>query len=69
MDGLDATRAIRRLPGGEFVPVVALTANAFDAHRRLCAAAGMCDFIAKPVVAAELFGTVRRCLGALVATG
>ena len=65
LDGLDATRAIRALGGrrGQ-VPIVAMTANAFDEDRRRCLAAGMNDYLAKPVQPEALAQGVMRWLAA-----
>ena len=48
-DGLSAAREMRRMPALRRVPIMATTANAFDEDRRACAAAGMDDFLAKPI--------------------
>jgi CheY-like chemotaxis protein len=48
MDGPATARALRALPGGQ-VPILAWTANTFEFDRRQCLAAGMDDFIPKPI--------------------
>ena len=65
MDGYSATRAIRALPGWDKVPILALTASAYEEDRKACEAAGMNDFIAKPVTPAKLFEALRLWLPAV----
>ena len=61
MDGFQATRAIRSLPSEcAAIPIVALTANAFQEDRDACLAAGMDDFATKPVSFESLSQIVLR---------
>ncbi|MDK9723401.1 MAG: response regulator [Sterolibacteriaceae bacterium MAG5] len=62
LDGLDATRRIRRLPGHGATPIVAVTANAFAGDREQCLQAGMDDYLAKPVTRDQLFAAVYKWL-------
>jgi CheY-like chemotaxis protein len=62
MDGLDATRTIRALPGWETSPILAMTANVFDDDRRACIASGMNDVIQKPVDPDNLYRILLRSL-------
>jgi CheY-like chemotaxis protein len=63
MDGLEATRRIRALPGGREVKIVALTASVFVEQHREMLAAGMDDVVHKPVRSATVFECMARQLG------
>lgn len=62
MNGYQATRAIRSLPGGKEIPIIALSANAFEEDRQKSLEAGMNAHIAKPIKVKELFDTLRKFL-------
>ena len=62
MDGLQATRAIRALPELREIPILAMTANAFDDDRKACIEVGMNDFISKPVEPEALYSTILKWL-------
>jgi CheY-like chemotaxis protein len=54
MDGLEATEEIRKLPEGQNIPIVALTANAVSGVKEMFLAHGMNDFISKPIEVTKL---------------
>jgi CheY-like chemotaxis protein len=62
MDGLDATRAIRALPTGKGVPIIAVTAKAMKGDRDRCLEAGAWDYLSKPVDRDQLLSTLRAWL-------
>jgi len=62
-DGLTATREIRALPGkGKKIPILAMTAGAFEEDRRHCLEAGMNDHVGKPVEPERLYACLLRWL-------
>ena len=62
MDGMEATQAIRALGGPRAsVPIIAMTANAFEEDRHACLAAGMDDYVAKPIDVEHLARAIARC--------
>jgi PAS domain S-box-containing protein len=62
MDGLAATREIRRLMPHSNVPIVAMTANVMQEDRQRCIDAGMDDFVAKPIEPDELLAVLVDCI-------
>ena len=63
MDGFEATRAIRRLPGETSrLPIVALTASAISGDEARCRAAGMDDYITKPISKPDLLRVLAQWL-------
>ncbi|MCG8550356.1 MAG: PAS domain S-box protein, partial [Desulfobacterales bacterium] len=60
MDGLEASQKIRETPNGAKVPIVALTANAFEEDRKQCMEVGMNGFVAKPFEPEQLHAVLAR---------
>lgn len=70
VDGYEATRRIRLLPNGGQLPIIALTANALQGDRERCMAAGMDDYLSKPLRRTDLQQVLQRWLpGRTAATG
>ena len=62
MDGLETTRRIRQMPGCEGLPIIALTALAMKTDREHGIAAGMNDYVIKPVDQEKIFSVLKRWL-------
>ncbi len=68
MDGYSATQQIRQWEAGQFkqaIPIIALTADAFEEDRQRCLAAGMNDFLTKPVAIEALKSALAKWLPAI----
>jgi PAS domain S-box-containing protein len=62
LNGLEATRQIRRMPGYGHTPIIAMTANVFAEDRAACFEAGMSDFLIKPFDPDDLYAILLRGL-------
>ncbi len=65
MDGIEATQAIRALDreDAKHIPIIAMTADAFDDERKKTIDAGMDYHMAKPIDATQLYGVLEQCIG------
>ena len=68
VDGYEATRRIRAAENGRHVPIVAMTAHSMPGDRERCLAAGMDDYLPKPLCIAAFDLVIERWLGAVAAS-
>ena len=68
MDGLTATRRIRQIHKAKALPIIAMTANAFEEDRKASREAGMNDFVSKPVEPELLYATLAKWLSTTQST-
>ncbi|MCF6408050.1 response regulator [Chitinophaga filiformis] len=69
MNGYEATKKIREMPGGQRVPIIALTAGNLKGEREKCIEAGMNDFIGKPLAQHKLLQLFRKWLTVVIEEG
>ncbi len=62
MGGLEATRVIRQLANGQLIPIIAMTATAFEDDQKHCLEAGMDSFLGKPIEPQVLYNELARWL-------
>ena len=62
MNGYEATKPIRKLPGCDILPIIAMTAHAMKGDEEKCLEAGMDGYVAKPINQDRLFYTLWRRL-------
>ena len=69
LDGFDATAQIREREGQDHIPIIAVTANAMKGDRERCLAAGMDDYISKPIDKEALIAVLERWSGSHAGEG
>ena len=69
MDGLEATLRIRQLPACQDIPILAMTANAFEEDRRRCEEAGMNGFVSKPVEPEHMLASLAHWITEVESSG